>query len=191
MENSSLSDDIREIVDGVRRVITKSLANAPFPNSKPALKPDLELAVFAGLSEGAKNGASLVSHIRLASAGTYAPSQAQVQQVLEGFIEKRWAKIVVVEDARLHELTKAGKAEFETRKVQPVEQSDIHEHTGQCSTCTQKNWAPHAGVLTAGAKLAQTVAEASAANHASKHEATVQLLEETRRKLQELLAKKH
>ncbi len=191
MENSSVSDDIREIVDGVRRVITKSLANAPFPNSKPADKPDLELAVFAGLSEGAKNGASLVTHIRLASAGTYAPSQAQVQQVLESFIEKRWAKIVVVEDARLHELTKAGKAEFETRKVQPAEQGDTHDHTGQCSTCTQKNWALHAGVLTAGAKLAQTVAEASAANHASKHEATVQLLEETRRKLQELLAKKH
>ncbi len=191
METYSASDDIREIVDGVRRVITRSLANAPFPSSKPGYKPDLELAVLAGLSEGAKNGASLVTHIRLASAGTYAPSQAQIQQVLESFIEKRWAKIVVVEDARLHELTKAGRAEFENRKAQPVEQADAHNHAGQCSACSQKIRAPHAGVLTAGAKLAQTVAEASAANHASKHEATVQLLEETRRKLQELLAKKH
>jgi len=191
MENSSVSDDLREIVDGLRRVITKSLANAQFQTSKPANQPDIELAVLAGLSEGGKNGAALVNQIRLASAGTYTPNQAQVQQVLESFVEKRLAKIVVVEDARLYELTKLGKTEFEARKTSQREPSETHDHTAPCSKCSQNNWAPHPGVLAAGAKLAQTVVEASAGNHASKHEATVLLLEETRRKLQELLSEKH
>jgi hypothetical protein len=64
------------------------------------------------------------------------------------------------------------------------------QHTPDCAKCSQTNWAPHAGVLAAGAKLAQTVVEASAANHANKHLAAIALLEETRRKLQEILAEK-
>ena len=112
MENSSMSQDIRDIVDGVRKVITKSISNNPFQSSSSAVQPDLELGVLAALSSGAKNGAGVTSHIRLSSAGTYSPSQAQVQTVLETLIEKRWAKIVVREDQRLYELTKAGTAEF-------------------------------------------------------------------------------
>jgi DNA-binding PadR family transcriptional regulator len=190
MDNSSVSDDIRHIVDGVRKVITKSLANSPFQSSKPSAKPDLEIAVLAALSQGAKNGAGVVSQIRLASAGTYSPTQAEVQLTLERFIEKRWAKIVVVEDLRLYDLTKAGTAEFESRELTEPETTPNHEHTSECAKCSQSNWAPHAGVLAAGAKLAQTVVEASAANHANKHQAAVALLEETRRKLQEILAEK-
>ncbi len=190
MDNSSVSDDIREIVDGVRKVITKSLANSPFQNSKPTAKPDLEIAVLASLSQGAKNGAGVVSQIRLASAGTYSPSQAEVQLILEQFIEKRWAKIVVVDDLRLYDLTKAGTAEFESRELPNLAVTPNHEHTSDCAKCSQTNWAPHAGVLAAGAKLAQTVVEASSANHANKHQAAVALLEDTRRKLQEILAEK-
>jgi DNA-binding PadR family transcriptional regulator len=190
MENSSVSDDIREIVDGVRRVITKSLANSPFQNSKSNQKPDLELAVLASLSQGAKNGAGVVTQIRLTSAGAFTPTQADVQLVLESLIEKRWAKISVVEDARLYELTKAGNTEFESRKVAVPEVEAPHEHTSNCSSCSETNWAPHAGVLAAGAKLAQTVLEASSANHSNQHQAAVALLEETRHKLQELLAEK-
>ncbi len=190
MDNSSVSDDIRDIVDGVRRVITKSLANSPFQNAKPSAKPDLEIAVLASLSQGAKNGAGIVAQIRLASAGTYSPTQAEVQLILEQFIEKRWAKIVVVDDLRLYDLTKAGTAEFESRELTQPEVAPDHDHTSNCAKCSQSNWAPHAGVLAAGAKLAQTVVEASAANHANKHQATVALLEDTRRKLQEILAEK-
>ncbi len=190
MDNSSASDDIRDIVDGVRKVITKSLANSPFQNSKPSAKPDLEIAVLASLSQGAKNGAGIVAQIRLASAGTYSPSQAEVQLILEQFIEKRWAKIVVIDDLRLYDLTKAGTAEFESRELPNPDVTPNHEHTPDCAKCSQTNWAPHAGVLAAGAKLAQTVVEASAANHANKHLAAIALLEETRRKLQEILAEK-
>ncbi len=190
MENSSVSDDIRDIVDGVRRVITKSLANSPFQNAKPNQKPDLELAVLASLSQGSKNGAGVVTQIRLTSAGTFSPTQAEVQLVLEGLIEKRWAKISVVEDARLYELTKAGIAEFEGRKDSQPEVEPSHEHSSNCSSCSQSNWAPHTGVLAAGAKLAQTVVEASSAQHSKKHEAAVEMLEQTRRKLQELLNEK-
>lgn len=190
MENSSVSDDIREIVDGVRRVITKSLANSPFQNSRPTHKPDLELAVLASLSQGAKNGAGVVTQIRLTSAGTFSPTQADVQLILEGLIEKRWAKISVVDDARLYELTKTGIAEFEGRKDSQPELEQSHEHSNNCSSCSQSNWAPHAGVLAAGAKLAQTVVEASSVQHSKKHEAAVELLEQTRRKLQEILNEK-
>lgn len=190
MDNSSVSDDIRDIVDGVRKVITKSLANSPFQNSKPTTKPNLELAVLASLSQGAKNGAGVVTQIRLASAGTYSPTQAEVQLILEQLIEKRWAKIVVVEDLRLYDLTKAGTAEFESRELTQPEVDSDHEHTSNCAKCSQSNWAPHAGVLAAGAKLAQTVVEASSAHHSKKHQAAVALLEETRRKLQEILAEK-
>jgi DNA-binding PadR family transcriptional regulator len=190
MENSSVSDDIREIVDGVRRVITKSLANSPFQNSKSNQKPDLELAVLASLSQGAKNGAGVVTQIRLTSAGAFTPTQSEVQLVLKSLIEKRWAKISVVEDARLYELTKAGSTEFESRKVAVPELKESHEHTSNCSSCSQTNWAPHTGVLSAGAKLAQTVVEASSANHSKKHEAAIALLDQTRHKLQELLAEK-
>jgi hypothetical protein len=190
MDNSSVSDDIRDIVDGVRRVITKSLANSPFQNSKPSAKPDLEIAVLASLSLGAKNGAGVVAQIRLASAGTYSPTQAEVQLILEQFIEKRWAKIVVVDDLRLYDLTKAGTAEFESRELPNLDVAPNHEHVSDCAKCSQTNWAPHAGVLAAGARLAQTVVEASAANHGNKHQAAVALLEETRRKLQEILAEK-
>ena len=185
-----MSDDIREIVDGVRKVIAKSLANSPFQNPKSNQKPDLELAVLAALSQGAKNGAGVVTQIRLISAGTFSPSQAEVQLVLEGLIEKRWAKISVVEDARLYELTKAGSAEFESRKISLPELDTRHEHSATCSGCSQANWAPHAGVLAAGAKLAQTVIEASGANHSAKHQASVELLEQTRHKLQEILSEK-
>jgi DNA-binding PadR family transcriptional regulator len=190
MDNSSVSDDIRDIVDGMRKVITKSLANSPYQNSRPSAKPDLELAVLASLSQGAKNGAGVVTHIRLASAGTYSPTQAEVQLILEQFIEKRWVKIVVVEDLRLYDLTKAGTAEFESRELPNLDVPPNHEHTSNCAKCSQPNWAPHAGVLAAGAKLAQTVVEASSANHSKKHQAAVALLEETRRKLQEILAEK-
>jgi DNA-binding PadR family transcriptional regulator len=191
MDNSPMSQDIKDIVDGVRRVITKSLANSPFQSATPALKPDLELGVLAALSSGAKKGAEVVSHIRLASAGTYSPTQAQVQSVLDYLIEKRWAKIVVREDLRLYELTKAGIAEFESRELAgPIPNAD-HQHVPNCTQCNMQNWAPHAGVLKAGAGLAQTVAESSGPSHASKHQRIVDMLEDTRRRLQEILAEKH
>ncbi len=190
MENSSVSEDIKEIVDGVRRVITKSIANSPFQSAKPTAKPDLELAVLASLSQGAKNGAGVVSQIRLTSAGAFIPTQSEVQLVLESLIEKRWAKISVVDDARLYELTKAGIAEFDTRKTQQPQPNESHEHSTSCVNCSQTNWAPHTGVLTAGAKLAQTVVEASSAQHSQKHQAAVELLEQTRQKLQDILSEK-
>jgi DNA-binding PadR family transcriptional regulator len=191
MENSSMSQDIKDIVDGVRKVITKSISNNPFQSSSSAVQPDLELGVLAALSSGAKNGAGVTSHIRLSSAGTYSPSQAQVQTVLETLIEKRWAKIVVREDQRLYELTKAGTAEFESREfAEPVVDAG-HHHTMGCSECTSKSWAPHTGVLAAGARLAQTVAESSGPSHASRHQQVVDLLEDTRRRLHEILAEKN
>ncbi len=191
MDNSSVSQDIKDIVDGVRKVITKSLSNNPFQPSSSAVKADLELGVLAALSSGAKNGAGVVSHIRVSSAGTYSPNQAQVQSVLESLIEKRWAKIVVREDLRLYELTKAGIAEFESREMaEPIAEAN-HEHTSGCSECASKSWAPHAGVLKAGARLAQTVAESSGPSHASKHQQVVALLDDTRRRLHELLSEKN
>ena len=57
MENTSVSQDIKDIVDGIRKVVTKSLANNPFQAAQSATQPDLELAVLAALSTGAKNGA--------------------------------------------------------------------------------------------------------------------------------------
>ncbi len=190
MENSSVSDDIREIFDGVRRVITKSLANSPFQNSSHNHKPDLELAVLASLSQGAKNGAGVVSQIRLTSAGTFSPTRAEVQVVLERLIEKRSVKISVMEDVRLYGLTKAGISEFESRQGSLPEWEPDHQHSTTCSKCSQAEWVPHAGVLSAGAKLAQTVVEASSYHHSEKHQAAVELLDQTRRKLQEILAEK-
>jgi DNA-binding PadR family transcriptional regulator len=191
MDNSPLSQDIKDIVDGVRKVITKSISNNPFQSSSSAVKPDLELGVMAALSSGAKNGAGVTSHIRLSSAGTYNPTQAQVQSVLESLIEKRSAKIVVREDQRLYELTKAGTAEFESREISEPAGEVGHNHTVGCSECSIKNWAPHAGVLAAGARLAQTVAESAGPSHSSKHQHVVDLLDDTRRRLHEILAEKN
>jgi DNA-binding PadR family transcriptional regulator len=191
MENSSVSQDIKDIVDGVRRVINKSISNGPFQSSSSAAKPDLELGVLAALSVGAKNGAGVTSHIRLSSAGTYIPNQAQVQTVLESLIEKRWAKIVVREDQRLYELTKAGTVEFDSRKFAEPGVEAGHQHSMGCSECTSKSWAPHSGVLAAGARLAQTVAESSGPSHATKHQRVITLLEDTKRKLHEILAEKN
>jgi DNA-binding PadR family transcriptional regulator len=191
MDNSPLSQDIKDIVDGVRKVITKSISNNPFQSASSAVKPDLELGVMAALSSGAKNGAGVTSHIRLSSAGTYNPSQAQVQSVLESLMEKRFAKIVVREDQRLYELTKAGTAEFESRQfAEPVVEAG-HSHTLGCSDCTSISWAPHTGVLAAGARLAQTVAESSGPSHASKHQHVIELIDDTRRRLHEILAEKN
>lgn len=190
MENSSMSQDIKDIVDGVRKVITKSISNNPFQSSSSTMKPDLELGVMAALFTGAKNGAGVTSHIRLSSAGTYSPNQAHVQSVLESLIEKRWAKIVVRDDLRLYELTKAGIAEFDSRQL--AEPTQAHqEHSTGCSECASKSWAPHTGVLAAGARLAQTVAESSGPSHAAKHQQVIALLEDTKRKLHEILAEKH
>jgi DNA-binding PadR family transcriptional regulator len=191
MDNSPMSQDIRDIVDGVRKVITKSLANSPFQSATPAVTPDLELGVLAALSSGAKNGSGVVSHIRLSSAGTYSPTQVKVQSVLDRLLEQRWAKIVVREDQRLYELTKAGIAEFESRDLAGSIPEADHQHGTNCSQCNIQSWAPHSGVLKAGARLAQTVAESSGPSHASKHQRIVELLEDTRRRLHEILAEKH
>jgi len=191
MENSSVSQDIKDVVEGIRKVVTKSLANNPFQPTQSAIQPDLELAILAALSAGAKNGAQLVTHIQRSSAGLYAPSQSAVQSVLESLIEKRWAKIVVREDLRLHELTKAGISEFESRDLPNTAADSGHQHTMKCAHCDSKNWAPHAGVLASGAKLAQTVAEASVASHGAKHHEVVELLDQTRAKLQAILAEKN
>ena len=191
MENTSVGQDIKDIVDGIRKVVTKSLANNPFQPAPTGIKPDLELAVMAALATGAQNGAGVVTHIRLSSAGTYSPTQAQVQSVLEGMQEKRWAKIVVRDDLRLYELTKSGAAEFEARQALAPADESADPHQTSCSHCDSKNWAPHAGVLSAGARLAQTVAEASAPSQSAKHQQVIELLEATRVKLQELLAEKH
>jgi DNA-binding PadR family transcriptional regulator len=191
MENTSVSQDIKDIVEGIRKVVTKSLVNNPFQQAQSANQPDLELAVLAALSTGAKNGAQVVSHIQRSSAGIYTPSQAAVQSVLESLIEKRWAKIVVREDLRLHELTKAGISEFESRELPTTAANSEHQHTSKCVQCESKNWAPHAGVLASGARLAQTVAEASVASHGTKHHEVVELLDQTRTKLQALLAEKN
>jgi DNA-binding PadR family transcriptional regulator len=166
------------------------MANNPFQNSTSAVKPDLELGVLAALFGGAKNGSGVVTHIRVASAGTYSPSQAEVQPVLQHLIEQRWAKIVIREDQRLYELTKAGTAEFESRAFADPVVSAGHHHTVGCSECTSKGWAPHTGVLAAGARLAQTVAESSGPSHSSKHQHVVDLLDDTRRRLHEILAEK-
>lgn len=191
MENTSVSQDIKDIVDGIRKVVTKSLANDPFQPSQAAIQPDLELAVLAALYAGGKNSAQVVTHIQRSSAGLYTPSQAAVQSVLESFIEKRWAKIVVREDLRLHELTKAGMSELESRELPTTAGGSAHQHSTKCAHCDSKNWAPHAGVLASGARLAQTVAEASAPSHHAKHQQVIEVLEATRLKLQELLAEKH
>lgn len=191
MENSSVSQDIKDVVEGIRKVVTKSLANNPFQPTQSAIQPDLELAILAALSAGAKNGAQLVTHIQRSSAGLYTPSQSAVQSVLESLIEKRWAKIVVREDLRLHELTKAGISEFESRDLPNTPADSEHQHTSKCAQCESKNWAPHAGVLASGAKLAQTVAEASVASSAAKHHEVVELLDQTRAKLQAILAEKN
>jgi len=191
MENSSVSQDIKDVVEGIRKVVTKSLANNPFQPTQSAIQPDLELAILAALSAGAKNGAQLVTHIQRSSAGLYAPSQSAVQSVLESLIEKRWAKIVVREDLRLHELTKAGISEFESRDLPNTPADSGHQQTSKCAQCESKNWAPHAGVLASGAKLAQTVAEASVAGNGAKHHEVVELLDQTRTKLQAILAEKN
>ena len=191
MENSSVSQDIKDVVEGIRKVVTKSLANNPFQPTQSAIQPDLELAILAALSAGAKNGAQLVTHIQRSSAGVYTPSQSAVQSVLESLIEKRWAKIVVREDLRLHELTKAGISEFESRELPTTAADSEHQHTSKCAQCESKNWAPHTGVLASGAKLAQTVAEASVASNGAKHHEVVELLDQTRAKLQAILAEKN
>ena len=191
MENTSVSQDIKDIVDGIRKVVTKSLANNPFQPASTGIKPDLELAVMAALATGAQNGAAVVTHIRLSSAGTYSPSQAQVQSLLEAMQEKRWAKIVVRDDLRLYELTKAGVAEFDARQTAAPTDESVHPHQSSCSRCQSQNWAPHAGVLASGARLAQTVAEASAPSQHAKHQQVIAVIEATRVKLQELLAEKH
>ena len=191
MENTSVGQDIKNIVEGIRNVVTKSLANNPFQPASTGIKPDLELAVMAALATGAKNGTAVVTQIRLSSAGTYSPSQAQVRVVLEALQEKRWAKIVVRDDLRLYELTKSGAAEFDSRQTAAPADEAVHQHQIGCSHCESKNWVPHAGVLSAGARLAQTVAEASAPSQSAKHQQVIELLEATRVKLQALLAEKH
>jgi DNA-binding PadR family transcriptional regulator len=192
MNNSSMSHDIREIVDGVRGVISKGMSSMSMPQLMTPSEHELRLAVLSALAHGALSAKEVIDQIRRSSAGTFSPSHSQVHPLLERLAETSFVTTTVEGDAKKFELTDLGREEL---LKPPHPQSSGHKpaanHMGDKVQQANRWFEEHTGVLKAGAKLAQAVTAVSQHATSEQQQRAIEILDEARRKLYEILAEKN
>jgi len=192
MNDSSMSQDIREIVDGVRGVISKGMSSMSMPQLMTPSEHELRLAVLSALSHGALSAKEVIDHIRRSSAGTFSPSHSQIHPLLERLTETSFVTSKVEGDEKKFELTDLGREEL---LKPPHPQSSGHKpaanHMGDKMQQANRWFEEHTGVLKAGAKLAQAVTAVSQHATSEQQQRAIEILDEARRKLYEILAEKN
>lgn len=185
LKDASIEQELRDIFAGISKLVARGFFNAGFgsANSKPAA--DLTTAVLASLSKAANNGVAVSNDIAVASAGALRPSQADVEVVLQRLISERLVKVVVKEDLRLYELTKAGKIELDKRAAALLASEDASEGT----RTKESRWI-NSDVIEAGRALATTLANASSEKSASIQTEIAKVLKDANVRIQEHLNKK-
>ena len=189
LKDASIEQELRDIFAGISKVVSRGFSNAPFgsANSKPAV--DIATAVLASLSKVANNGVAVSNDIAVASAGALRPAQADVEVVLQKLISERLVKVVVREDLRLYELTKAGKIELDKRAAALLVAEHSSEDASEGTRTKESSWI-NSDVIEAGKALATTLANASSEKSASIQTEIAKVLKDANVRIQEHLSKK-
>ena len=186
MKDASIEQELRDIFAGIGKLVSRGFSNAGFGsvNSKPAA--DLSTAVLASLSKVPNNGVAVSNDIAVSSAGALRPAQADVEVELQKLISERLVKVVVKDDLRLYELTKAGKIEFDKRAAALLSGEHSFEDAAAEVRTKVSSWIS-SDVMDAGRALAATLAEASTEKSANVQTAIAKVLRDANVRIQEHL----
>lgn len=189
MKDASIEQELRDIFAGISRLVSRGFSNAGFgsANSKPAA--DLTTAVLASLSKAANNGVAVSKDIAVATAGALRPAQADVEVALQKLISERLVKVVIKEDLRLYELTKAGKIELDKRAAALLAGELSSEDVPEGPRAKESSWI-NSDVMDAGRALAATLANASSEKSANIQTEIAKVLKDANVRIQEHLNKK-
>lgn len=213
MTQSSLSEDIQEIVKGVRNVVAKGLAGTNISgNSSPKpvqpTESEIQLAVLSVLKDAARSGSQVVADIRLASAGTFQPTSSKVFPMLDKLVSEGLLQATIEGDAKMFTITKAGLKALKPKKNKPTDTPSDPETSsykvtdgmrgmrgmmaggmGSMSNMGQK-YRDEVAVLKAGAKLAQVVTQVAQTGSKNQKQRVTAIIDDARRSLHEILAEK-
>lgn len=189
MKDASIEQELRDIFAGIGKIVSRGFSNAGFGsvNSKPAA--DLSTAVLASLSKVPNIGVAVSNDIAVSSAGALRPAQADVEVELQKLISERLVKVVIKDDLRLYELTKAGKIELDKRAATLLAGELSFEDAPEGARTKGPSWV-NSDVIEAGRALAATLANASSEKSASIQTEIAKVLKDANVRIQEHLKRK-
>lgn len=180
MNSSSLSSDIREIVDGIMGVFSDRDGNAEShqPSSAQARSAVLNL-----LKSEPRTGLALLSDLKAASAGSWAPGANEIYPILEKLVEDGFASTKAKGERKVFSLTENGV--LEAQKVAESEAAQKPKATGQAAN-NRKTW--DTSVLKAGSKIGHALSQVAQSGTPDQQRRAAELVDETRRKIYAILA---
>ncbi|MFM6967113.1 MAG: PadR family transcriptional regulator [Rhodoluna sp.] len=185
MSTSSMNFDLKELVGDLLSLVKDRAKDA----AGQVIKPDAERiksAVLSAIVDDAKNVTEIIRALSLSSAGTWNPTNAEVQQTLNALLDEKLASSKVEGDRKVYSITKAGKTALKNAP-------EANETTSEGSTAKSKftdNLTSNPEFLKSASKLGPVMLDLAKTGSPSQQKAAAALLDETRHKLHQILAEK-
>ncbi len=188
MSSRKNSFDIRPILDSISDTI-RSAGDSMSSSMRPAevwTESGLRTAILRALVSGPKTGHDIIGNIHEANSWGIKPAAAKVYPLLESLLDELLVSVAVVKDRKVYTLTKAGTT---AEKLLTDEPMSGEAAAGSGWDMTQ--WADLNGNLTtASRRLARTAFDVARHGTKEQQEAAAVVIDDARRKLNEILAAK-
>ena len=183
MQNSQISDDLREIFESVKKLVSNNSMDFR-PRSAQAKVSDESLlgAVLSVLASGAKNLNQISQALAIASAQTITASSGSIAQALDKAQEHGFVSFELDEDRKVYSLTEAGVAEVENLLTKKDSEADHESSQSEGQPAHSQN------ILAAAAKLANAVSGVAQSGTRDQKARATELVEQTTRQIYRILA---
>lgn len=187
MNSTSSSFDLRQVVGELKEFVKNR--GVDFQNRPVApTSNQLELAILASLSGGAKNATQLINALSVASAGAFTATSAQVHPLLADLESNGLINVEAKDDRKVYSITEQGRASLEQAATADAEQPD-----GDSFAAEKPNGAPSwlgfdPHFLKAASKLAPVISDLAQTGTRQQQEQATIVLENARHELHKILA---
>lgn len=185
MSTSSMNFDLKELVGDLISLVKDRAKDAAAQVAKPDAGR-IKSAVLSTIAEEAKNAAEITRALSLASAGTWNPTNAEVQQTLNALVDEKLASSKVDGDRKVYSITKAGK----TALINAPEVTETPIDGSASKSKFTANFSANPEFLKAASKLGPVMLDLAKTGTPVQQKAAAALLDETRHKLHQILAEK-
>ena len=186
MNSTSSGFDLRQVVGELREFV-KSRGSELQNRTAAPTSSQLELAILASLSGGAKNAKQLVNAISLASAGAVSATSAQVHPLLASLEANGLVATETLDDRKVYSISDLGRVNLDQAAASEDEKSDASASTGTPKAIP--SWLSFdPNFLKAASKLAPVISDLAQTGTRQQQEIAAKVLEETRNQLHKILA---
>lgn len=187
MNSTSSSFDLRQVVGELKEFVKSR--GADFQNRPVAPTSDqLELAILASLSGGAKNAQQLINALSVASAGAFTATSAQVHPLLAGLEANGLINAEAKDDRKVYSITEQGRATIDQAATADAEQPDVDSHAAQKPKGAPSWLGFDPNFLKAASKLAPVISDLAQTGTRHQQELATKVLQDARHQLHKILA---